>query len=69
MMSTSSPRQSPIEKAKPKPKSPYSIKRLGTSQIYQVRNRETGQIHAYGTTLENAKHQVRLLETKSPRFM
>jgi len=62
---------SPIEKPKPKPKMPYVIRRLGKSQLYQVKNRDTGQVHSYGTTLENAKRQVRLLEAKehNPRFM
>ena len=60
---------SPIERPKPKPKSLYVIKRLGTSQMYQVKSRETGQIHSYGTTLENAKRHVRLLEAKVPKFM
>ena len=60
--------QSPIEKAKPKEKSPYVIKRLGKSQLFQVKNRETGQIHSHGSTFENAKRQVKILE-KSLAFM
>ena len=59
---------SPIERPKPKPKSPYVIKRLGKSLLYQVKSRETGQIHSYGTTLENAKRQVSYLEANGPKF-
>lgn len=61
--------QSPIEKAKPKRKGPYVITRLGRSQLYQVKNRETGQVHAHGMTLENAKRQIRVLEANGPKFM
>jgi hypothetical protein len=60
---------SPIERPKPKPLSPYIIKRLGKSQMYQVKDRETGQIHVYGTTLENAKRHVSVLEANGPKFM
>ena len=61
--------RSPIERPKPKPKCPYVIKRLGKSQMYQVKERETGQVHAFGTSLENAKRQVHYLESNGPKFM
>ena len=55
---------SPIEKPKPKPKMPYVIRRLAKSNLYSVRHRETGKIHAFGITLENAQRQVKLLEAR-----
>jgi hypothetical protein len=67
-MEHSTRNQSPIERPKPKPKSPYVIKRLGKSHLYQVKERETGQVLAYGT-LENAKRQLRVLEANGPKFM
>lgn len=39
---------------------PYVIERKGTQ--YAVKNQNTGKYSAYGTTLKNAKAQVRLLE-------
>ena len=55
---------SPIEKAKPKPQIPYVIRRLAKSNLYSVRHRETGKIHAFGITLENAQKQVKLLKAR-----
>ena len=39
---------------------PYEIEQVGPNQ-YSVINRDTGRIHSYHTTLENAKAQTRLL--------
>ena len=56
-------RQSPIERPKPKAKSVYIISRLGRSRLFQVKNRQTGQVLAFGTGLEGAKQKVRELES------
>jgi hypothetical protein len=39
------------------------IKRIGQT-LYQVQHRETGRVCALGTSLENAKRHMRLLEAK-----
>ena len=42
---------------------PYSIIKLpGKKNSYQVINRITGKVHAYDTTLQKAKSQIRLME-------
>lgn len=44
---------------------PYIIKKVpGTKNVYTVLNRNTGRVHAYHTTLQKAKAQVRLLHTR-----
>ena len=40
---------------------PYSIRKLPNQNLYRVYNTQTKEIHSYGTTLENAKKQVKLL--------
>jgi len=42
---------------------PYLIRKLPNKDLYRVRNTESGKIHSYGTSLTNAKRQVRLLES------
>lgn len=54
---------SPIERPKPKAPSTYMIKRIGQT-LYQVQHRETGHVCALGTSLENAKRHMSLLEAK-----
>ena len=40
---------------------PFSIRKIRGKNLYSVKNSQTGAVHSYGTTLENAKKQVRLL--------
>jgi hypothetical protein len=40
---------------------PYSIRKLPKKDLYRVYNTKTKEIHSYGTSLENAKKQVKLL--------
>lgn len=40
---------------------PWKIRKLPNKNRFRVYNAETGEIHAKGTSLENAKKQVRLL--------
>lgn len=40
---------------------PYQIRKLPNKNLYRVSNKETGKVYSYGTTLENAKKQVRFL--------
>lgn len=40
---------------------PYKMRKLPNSDLYKVWNTETGEIHSNGSTLENAKKQIRLL--------
>lgn len=41
---------------------PYIIRKIRNKDLYKVVNKTTGEIHSSGSTLENAKKQVRLLE-------
>jgi hypothetical protein len=40
---------------------PYKLRKLPNKDLYRVYNAKTGEIHSYGTTLENAKKQITLL--------
>ena len=40
---------------------PFSIRKIRGKNLYSVKNSQTGAVHSYGTTLANAKKQVRLL--------
>lgn len=40
---------------------PYTVRRLPHKNLYKVYNTNTKEVHSYGTTLDNAKKQVRLL--------
>ena len=40
---------------------PYKIEK-NRDGTYKVVNKKTGQIHAYHSTLENAKRQIRLMQ-------
>ncbi len=40
---------------------PFVIRKLPCKNLYSVKNKITGAIHSKGSTLENAKAQVRLL--------
>lgn len=40
---------------------PYSIRKLPNKNLYKVVNKETGKVRSYGSTLANAKAQVRFL--------
>jgi 1-aminocyclopropane-1-carboxylate deaminase/D-cysteine desulfhydrase-like pyridoxal-dependent ACC family enzyme len=40
---------------------PYKLRKLPKQDLYRVYNADTGEIHSYGTTLENAKKQITLL--------
>ena len=40
---------------------PYKYRKLPKQNLYRVYNTETKEIHSYGTTLENAKKQIKLL--------
>jgi len=49
---------------------PWVIRKVKNQNLYSVKNKETGQVHSFGTTKENAIKQVRLLyllERKSPK--
>jgi len=41
---------------------PYEIKKKGTK--YQVKNKQTGEVKAKGTTKAKAEAQVRLLDSR-----
>lgn len=40
---------------------PYVIRKLPKQDLYRVYNAKTKEVHSYGTTLENAKKQITLL--------
>jgi len=40
---------------------PYNYRKLPNQDLYRVYNTDTKEIHSYGTTLENAKKQIKLL--------
>jgi len=40
---------------------PYKLRKLPKQDLYRVYNAKTKEIHSYGTTLENAKKQITLL--------
>ena len=40
---------------------PYQITKVGNNK-YQVKNKQTGKIHAKGTTKAKAEKQVKLME-------
>jgi len=40
---------------------PFLIRKIRGKPLYSVKNSQTGAVHSYGTTLANAKKQVRLL--------
>lgn len=39
------------------------MRKIRNKDLYKVINTKTGKVHAEGTTKENAKAQLRLLET------
>ena len=41
---------------------PYTLRKIRNKDLYRVINSKTKEIHSNGSTLENAKKQVRLLE-------
>lgn len=41
---------------------PYQIRKIRGKDLYTVKNSNTGEFHSYGSTLEKAKAQVRLLQ-------
>lgn len=43
---------------------PIVLRKLPKQDLYRVYNKETKEIHSYGTTLDNAKKQVNLLLSK-----
>jgi hypothetical protein len=45
---------------------PYFYRKIRGKDLYKVFNRETGEVHAKETTLDKAKAQIRLLESKVP---
>lgn len=40
---------------------PFKIRKIRGKDLYSVKNSKTGAVHSHGTTLDNAKKQVRLL--------
>jgi len=40
---------------------PYNFRKLPNKNLYRVYNTKTKEVHSYGTTLENAKKQIKLL--------
>jgi len=47
---------------------PYQIRKIKNQNLYSVKNKETGEVHSYGTTKENAIKQVRLLHMNAKGF-
>ena len=45
---------------------PYMITKHGNK--YSVINKDTGRIHSFGTTLDKAKAQIRLLHSLPTRY-
>ena len=41
---------------------PYILRKIRNKDLYKVLNKTTSKIHSNGSTLENAKKQIRLLE-------
>jgi hypothetical protein len=41
--------------------SPFVIRKIKNQNLYSVKNRDTGAVHSYGTTLDKAKKQIRLM--------
>ena len=41
---------------------PYILRKIRNKDLYKVLNKTTGKIHSNGSTLEDAKKQIRLLE-------
>jgi hypothetical protein len=40
---------------------PFTMRKLPKKELYRVYNTKTKRVHAYGTTLEKAKKQIRFL--------
>ena len=40
---------------------PNQIRKIRNKNLYRITNMDTGKIESYGTTLEKARRQVRLL--------
>lgn len=40
---------------------PFVLRKLRNSNLYSVKNKETGAVHSKGTTYEKAKGQIRIL--------
>ncbi len=47
---------------------PWVIRKIKNQNLYSVKNRDTGAVHSYGTTKENAIKQVRLLHMNATGF-
>lgn len=41
---------------------PYKIRKIRNKPLYSIKNFDNGVFHSYGTTLQNAKKQVALLQ-------
>jgi hypothetical protein len=48
---------------------PYQIRKLRNKELFSVKNKETGKIHAHATTKANAKKQVKLLQAIDHGFV
>ncbi len=48
---------------------PYTLRKLPRQNKWKVMNKKTGKIHARGTTLTNARRQIRLLNAIDHGFV
>lgn len=46
---------------------PYVLRKIKNKELYSVKNRDTGAVHSYGTTLDKAKKQIRLMQLLDSR--
>jgi len=46
---------------------PYVMRKIKNENLYTVKNKETGRVHAKGTTKEKAKAMIRILNAGTPR--
>jgi hypothetical protein len=40
---------------------PFVIRKIKNKDLYSVKNKETKEVYSYGTTLDKARKQVKLL--------
>ncbi len=48
---------------------PYTLRKLPRQNKWKVTNKKTGKVHARGTTLTNARRQIRLLNAIDHGFV
>lgn len=40
---------------------PFVLRKIKNKELYSVKNKDTGVVYSYGTTLDKAKKQIRLM--------